>query len=370
MRSPDFDFIGRRRLWFVASGVVVAIAVIALGVRGLNLSIEFRGGSSFTLNGITEEVTAQELEDAATDAGAIDVTAQTVREGGRTTGAIVRTEELAPGSPQEGAVIDALEELAAPEDTEVAFVGPTFGERISEKMAQALVVFLAVVVLYISVRLQFKMAVAALLALVHDLLVTSGVYAVFGFNVSPATVIALLTILGYSLYDTVIVFDRVKESEAQLGAAGRLTYAEAVNTAQNEVFWRSVNTTITSILPVGALLFVGSRLLGATTLEDVALALFVGMLSGAYSSLFIAGPFLALWREREPEMAKLRERADRKVAAAERADREEVTVAADRESGGQRADGSDRGGGAEAERPRLAPRDYVRGRRRRPRSRR
>jgi preprotein translocase subunit SecF len=168
-----------------------------------------------------------------------------------------------------------------------------------------------VVTIYISFRLEFKMAVAALIALAHDLVITVGLYSLVGFTVSPATVIAILTILGYSLYDTVVVFDRVKENSFSLGEPGRRTYAQLVNTSMNEVVWRSVNTSITSLLPVGALLFIGAQLLGADTLQDLALALFIGMAVGIFSSLFVAGPFFAWWRMRDPDQ----QRAAAKVAA-------------------------------------------------------
>jgi preprotein translocase subunit SecF len=198
---------------------------------------------------------------------------------------------------------------------QVSFVGPSWGQRISRKALEALVVFLVVVVAYISLRLEFKMAMAAVLALVHDVIITIGLYSLVGFSVSPSTVIAMLTILGYSLYDSVVVFDRVEENVATIGGPGRRTYAEAVNTSLNEVLWRSLNTSFTSLMPVGALLLVGAQLLGAETLQDLALALFIGMAIGAYSSIFVATPFLAWWKEQEPEYAemsaKLAERIER-----------------------------------------------------------
>ncbi|HEX2026646.1 MAG TPA: protein translocase subunit SecF [Nitriliruptorales bacterium] len=311
-RRPHFDFVGRLRLWYAISGVIVAACIVALGVRNLNLSIEFVGGSAFTVSGVSADVTAAGLEDAATAAGADDAQAQLVRDAGRATGAIVRTRPIEPGTDEESVVAGALQEAADADEVQVDFVGPTWGERISRKMIEALVVFLVVVVTYISLRLEFKMSVAALLALFHDVVLTAGVYALFQFNVSSATVIALLTILGYSLYDTAIVFDRVKETSGMLGRPGRRTYSEAVNTSMNEVLQRSVNTTVSSILPVGALLFIGAQALGATTLQDLAVALFVGMATGAYSSLFIAGPFLAWWKEREPKMQQLAVRAERR----------------------------------------------------------
>lgn len=348
-RHLAFDFIGRRNVWFAVSGALVVISTLALLIQGLNLSIDFRGGSSFTVAGIGDDsITSEDLENAASDAGAQDPRAQLITEGDDVTGAIVQTRPIEPASEAETAVAEALSEAGEATNVEVGFVGPTWGDRISRKMLEALVVFLVIVVAYISVRLEFKMSLAALVALVHDLALTAGIYAIFQFNVSPATVIALLTILGYSLYDTVIVFDRVDETADRLGGPGRRTYAQAVNTSLNDVLWRSINTTITSGLPVGALLFIGAQALGAVTLQDLALALFVGMISGAYSSLFIAGPVLVMAKEREPRLAQLAERAERRgfedTAPA-------TTVEVEEEPEGDQ----------------LEPRGYVRGRGRTPR---
>jgi preprotein translocase subunit SecF len=311
MRTPRIDFVGQARRWAIGSAVVLAAAVVVVAVRGLDLSIDFVGGSSFTLSGVTTEVSADELRSAAEDAGARDVIAQLQLEGDRAVGAIVRMEAVEPASEQALAIEQALREVAAPDEVVSSFVGPTWGERITRQALQALFVFLIVIVLYISLRLEFKMAIAAVVALAHDLAITMGVYALVGFNVSPATVIALLTILGYSLYDTVVVFDRVKENAVNLGDPGRRTYTELVNSSMNEVLYRSLNTSITSILPVGALLLIGARVLGATTLQDLALALFVGMAVGVYSSLFVAGPLLAWMKMREPEEQRRARKMDR-----------------------------------------------------------
>ncbi|MBW3663947.1 MAG: protein translocase subunit SecF [Actinobacteria bacterium] len=328
MRRPNFDFVGRSRLWVIVSGTLLVVSVFGLVGPKLDLSIDFRGGTSFVLDGLgNAEVTAAELRETAQEAGATDVKAQVTTDGDRATGALVQMEEMEPGSPEEQAVRGALEELTRSQETQVTFVGPTWGDRISRKALQALIVFLIVVVIYISVRLEPKMAGAAVLALIHDLTLTAGIYALVGFTVSPATVIAILTIMGYSLYDTVVVFDRIEEVTPRLGQAGMRTYGDLVNGAMNDVMWRSLNTSMTSLLPVGSLLFLGAQLLGAATLQDLALALFIGMATGTYSSLFVAGPFLAWWREREPEMAKLRTKAERRRAADEaEAEREAETV--------------------------------------------
>jgi preprotein translocase subunit SecF len=231
----------------------------------------------------------------------------TVQEVG-TRGFRVQTEHLE--TPTQGRVISEISETAdvRARDINVTDVGPKWGAQITNKAIRALVIFLVVVVIYLSIRLEPKMAGAAMVALIHDLVATAGVYSLAGFEVTPATVIALLTIMGYSLYDTVVIFDRVKDRTVNLSAAGRVTYSDAANDALNEVLVRSVNTSIVSLLPVGSLLFVGSYLLGAQTLRELALALFVGIAVGTYSSVFIATPVLALWKEREARWATLRAR--------------------------------------------------------------
>jgi preprotein translocase subunit SecF len=311
MKTPTIDFVGGTKRWVSISAVLLLLAVGALLIRGLDLSIEFVGGTSYTLEQIDPDVNSSELRNAAEDAGAQDVIAQLQSGGDGTQGAIVRTEAVQPGSEQDQQVRGALEDVSQAEAITADFVGPFWGEQITRQAIEALLVFLVVVTIYISFRLEFKMAVAALIALAHDLVITVGLYSLVGFTVSPATVIAILTILGYSLYDTVVVFDRVKENSFSLGEPGRRTYAQLVNTSMNEVVWRSVNTSITSLLPVGALLFIGAQLLGADTLQDLALALFIGMAVGIFSSLFVAGPFFAWWRMRDPDQ----QRAAAKVAA-------------------------------------------------------
>ena len=308
MKQPRFDFVGRSRTWAMISLALVLVSVLGILVRGLNLSIDFEGGSSFTVEGVTTDVTAGDISDAVQAAGATDVRTQLVTDSEGQQGALVRTSAVDIDGPLSADIEAALAEVTGSEDIEESFVGPTWGDQISRRALEALVVFLIVVVIYISIRLQAKMAGAALVALVHDIIITVGVYAWFQFPISPNTVIALLTILGYSLYDTVVVFDRVEENATYLGQPGRRTYAQLVNTSQNEVLWRSINTSVTSLLPVGALLLIGSQLLGATTLQDLALALFIGMALGTYSSLFVAGPVLAWWVGREPEMAALADR--------------------------------------------------------------
>lgn len=302
------DFIGRSRLWLVTSAVLVLVSLLGLAVRGLNFSIDFTGGTAFVVENATAEFTVAGIRDQLTALGIEDATVQVVEDGG---GALVSTpviEEVA--GAQQRDVTDMLAEVTGAEENGVAVsaIGPRWGAQITRQALLGLVVFLALVVLYITVRFEWRMAVAALVTLVHDIVVTIGLYALFGFTVSPASVIALLTILGYSLYDTVVVFDRVTEDTARVGSASSATYGEVANDALNNVLVRSLSTSITSLLPVGALLVVGATLLGAATLSDLALALFIGMAVGTYSSIFVAAPFLVWLKEKDPQLARLKER--------------------------------------------------------------
>ncbi len=312
-----FDFISNRRRALLVSLALTGISLLSLLVSGLNFSIDFVGGSSFVVDEVTvPTVTAEDLRNAAQDAGAQDVSAQVRLDGDRAIGALVRTAELPPGSDELAAVRDAIGEVTGSDEIDFTTVGPSWGRRISSQALRALVVFLIVVVAYISLRLEPLMAVASVVALAHDVFLTVGIYSLVGFTVSPSTVIAVLTILGYSLYDSVVVFDRVQENRPLLGRElGHRALGESVNTSLNEVLWRSVNTSMTSLLPVGSLLLIGSRLLGAETLSDLALALFLGMALGAYSSIFVAVPIYAWLKERDPEMAKLAAKAKRKAEA-------------------------------------------------------
>lgn len=348
MKTPRIDFVGRSRQWAIVSAALILISLGALGIRGLDLAMDFVGGSSYDLIDIRDDVTSQELREAAEGAGAEDVTAQLQLQDEVAIGAVVRTASLEPGSEMEQAVRNAVTEEAQAEETAFEFVGPTWGQRVTMQALQALLVFLVVIIIYISVRLEFKMAIAAVVSLVHDLVITIGLYALVGFSVSPATVIAMLTILGYSLYDTVVVFDRVKENSAALGEPGRRTYPELVNSSMNEVVYRSLSTSISSLLPVGALLLIGASLLGASTLQDLALAMFIGMAVGIYSSLFVAAPLYSWLKLRDPEARKRVEKVNKSIESGEiDADEPKAAVA-------EAADGS-----PESRAPITT--DYVRG---------
>jgi preprotein translocase subunit SecF len=309
-RSP-IDFVGRARTWFILSGILLVISIASLGFRQINAGLEFRGGTSFQA-AATRSASVNDVRAATTRAGVEHATIQEI--GNR--GFLVQTSHL-ESDVQEKAVSEIAKVTGADEeDVNVTDVGPKWGAQITRKALQALVIFLVLVTLFLAIRLEWKMAAAAFVALVHDIVATAGVYSLTGFEVTPATVIAILTILGYSLYDTVVIFDRVKDRTASLSASGRVTYSQATNSALNEVLLRSINTTVVSLLPVGSLLFVGSFLLGAQTLRELALALFVGLALGAYSSVFVATPILALWKEREDRWSSLRARIGAREAAA------------------------------------------------------
>ncbi len=306
LRRSDFHFniVPRARRWFIVSGIVVLVSIVSLFARGINAGLEFRGGSAFQVQASSSRISVGQVRAAVQKAGINDPTVQKV--GSR--GFQVETKHLAPTEQDKVATAIAQVAEVKRNDVEIEDVGPKWGKQITAKAVRALIIFLVVVTLYMSVRLEPKMAGAAFLALVHDLVITAGIYSLTGFEVTPATIIALLTILGYSLYDTVVIFDRVKERTQSLSASANITYTEAANQSVNQVLIRSLNTSITGLLPVGSLLFVGSFLLGAQTLRELALALFIGLTTGTYSSIFLATPALAVWKEREERWQKLRSR--------------------------------------------------------------
>lgn len=303
--ETKFRFVGLRRRWFMASGVIMAVSLFALVVLRLDLGVDFRGGTLIEF----ENPSAVSVADVRGVVDASGVGPARVQQVGGT-GIRVQTAQLDPAT--EDALVADLADLLGetPDDASRQSVGPTFGDQVTRSAVRALVVFLIVVSLYMAWRLEWKMAGAALVALFHDVLFTAGVYALVGFDVTPATVVAILTILGYSLYDTVVVFDKIRENVAERG--DRHPYGDLVEMSMNQVLMRSINTSLTTLLPIGSLLFVGSYLLGATTLREFALALFVGVLTGTYSSVFLAAPLLSVWKEREDHWQKVRARLDRR----------------------------------------------------------
>jgi preprotein translocase subunit SecF len=304
--NTSFDFVGRRRLWFTISVVLVLVSILTLSFRGFNLSVDFVGGSLIESEN-PAGASVGEVRSAVEGSG---VPTARVQLTGGGSGIRVQTGELT--IEQEDRTSQAVADVAGVPLDEVSrtTVGPTFGAQVTSAAIRALVIFLIVASLFIWVRLEWEMALAALAALFHDLLLTAGIYSLIGFEVSPATVIAILTILGYSLYDTVVVFDKVIENVEERG--DKHTISSIVNMSMNQVLMRSINTSLTSLLPIGSLLFVGSFLLGASTLREFALALFIGVASGTYSSIFVASPLLAVWKEREEHWKQVRRRLARK----------------------------------------------------------
>ena len=315
--ETHFDFVGRRRWWFALSGVLVLISALALGLRGLNLSVDFVGGSLIEC----DNPAGASVADVRGALGGIGQGAAKVQLTGNGAGIRVQTGEVTEEGQQE--LIATVAAAAGIEDLQqVSYqtVGPTFGRQVTESAVRALIVFLIVVSAFLWWRLEWRMALAAIVEVLHDLFLTAGIYALIGFEVTPATVIAVLTILGYSLYDTVVVFDKIQENVVERGE--RHTISAIVNMSENQVLMRSINTSLTTLLPVGSLLFVGSLLLGAATLREFALGLFVGVAAGTYSSVFLGGPLVAMWKEREEHFQRVRRRLGRKSAEDEFAARE------------------------------------------------
>jgi preprotein translocase subunit SecF len=323
--ETKIDFIGRRKLWFIISGLLFVACVGLLIGNGLNYGIEFEGGVSINApipdDSPLVDASVSEIESAVRDAiaplDASDAHIQ-IAEDAEGRSVIVQSKAIAEPEAQQEAVNLVSEAVGSTiEDTDSQRIGSKWGGEITRKALRALIIFLFVILAFISWRFEWKMAVSAILALVHDLLITAGVYSLVGFEVTPSTVIAILTILGYSLYDTVVVFDKVEENTSMYAATGKMTYEDSANLSMNQVFMRSLNTSLCTLLPVAALLFVGAGLLGAATLEDLALALFVGILIGTYSSIFFATPFLTMLKEHEPKYKNIRERAARDARRAE-----------------------------------------------------
>jgi preprotein translocase subunit SecF len=302
-----FDIVGRRRLWFAISGVVLLIGLGSLVTRGLHLGIDFEGGVVWEVP--AGDASIADARDTVDQAGVSDATVTTLESDDGTELRI----EAEPLSAEEGdRVTAALAELTGASTDDVSFtsVGPSWGSEISEKAVRALVVFLVLVTFYIALRFETKMAIPTLVALLHDVLFTVGVYSLTQFEVTPATVIAILTILGFSIYDGIVVFDKVDENTRLVSSTGGLSYGGMVNLSLNQTLMRSLNTSITALLPVGSLLIVGSWIMGASTLEEFAVALLIGLFSGAYSSIFIASPLLALLKEREPRFRDIKRRIE------------------------------------------------------------
>lgn len=298
------DFIGWRRRAFITTAVVLLVAVVSLIGRGLNLGIDFEGGVVWEVP--DQELTIDEAR-AVLDANGLDGSAAKVQTLSGAGEERLRIQVSDQPDQVRVEVRQALAEAAAVpvDEVSVESVSASWGRSITEKAIRALVVFFVILTVFIAWRFEWKMAVAALAAIAHDVLVTVGVYSLIGFEVSPATVVAFLTILGYSLYDTIVVFDKVRETDERFSSS-RTPYADGVNVALNQVLFRSVNTTVTTLVPVVSLLVVGSQIMGAIALRDFAVALTIGLLAGTYSSIVVAAPLLSVLKEREPRYRSLR----------------------------------------------------------------
>ncbi|MFL6116129.1 MAG: protein translocase subunit SecF [Catenulispora sp.] len=315
----SYDFIGKQKRWYTISGVLLLVSVLSLLVFGLKFSLDFRGGSQFRVKSDTAAV-----ETVRSHVGAIvkDPTVQSETVLGHRY-VVVKTTPLT--TEQQTTVRNAIAKDAGAQANDVSptLISGSWGHEITQKAITGLVIFVALVLLYLAIFYEWKMALSGIVALIHDLVITAGIYALVGFEVSPATVIGFLTILGYSLYDTVVVFDKVRENTKGLGSTKTdQTFTQAANLAVNQTLIRSLNTSLIALIPVASLLFAGTLVGGAGVLQDLALALLVGIAVGTYSSIFIATPLLADLKEREPEMRVLkRKAAGAQAKAAARAER-------------------------------------------------
>jgi preprotein translocase subunit SecF len=301
----SFDFIGKRLRWYIGSGIVILVGILSLAIQGLNPSIDFKGGAQFL--GPLNHHSVTDVRSAVDGAG---VTPESVETVGSGSSQQFKVETKTLTEAQVEKITTALESEIGITDDQISptTVGATWGSEITNKAIKGLIIFLIATVLYLSVRYEWKMAAAAMIALIHDLVITAGIYSLIGLEVSPSTVIALLTILGYSLYDTVVVFDKVRENTASIAGGSRMTFSQATNLAVNQTLVRSINTSIIALLPVVGLLAIGAGLLGAGSLKDLSFALFIGLGAGAYSSVFIASPLLCEFKEREPTYQQLAKR--------------------------------------------------------------
>ncbi len=337
------NFIGHRRRWYLASAVLLLICLMSFIVRGFNYGVEFKGGSTFTFTGT--KASASSVTTAFENAGHPPAEAVQVVGG---SGIVVNTKPLTAVEEQK-LVTDVATSLGINRNKISSdSIGSQWGHDTTVKALEGLVIFLIAVSIYISLRFQWRMAVGGILALLHDLIVAAGIYSLIGFEVTPSTIVGLLTILGFSLYDTVVVYDKVGENAKDILAGSRTTFSEAANLAVNQTLMRSINTSLIALLPVAGLLFVGAGILGVGTIKDLALILFVGLASGAYSSLFLATPIVVDLTERDPAYKALAKRVAAKRAS-------EAKKAADAELAGVAAAPARRSGPAPAPKVGVRP---------------
>ncbi|MGW3633318.1 protein translocase subunit SecF [Streptomyces sp. NPDC005122] len=306
-----YDFVGKRKIWYAISILITITAILGLTVRGLNMGIEFQGGAVFTTPKHMSS-SVNQAETYAQDASGHDAIVQKLGDGS------LRIQIAGIDTDKSDQIKDQLSKdlKVDSEKINADLVGPSWGDQIANKAWEGLAIFMVLVVIYLAIAFEWRMAIAALVALIHDITITVGIYALVGFEVTPGTVIGLLTILGYSLYDTVVVFDSLKEQTKDITKQTRYTYSEIADRSINGTLVRSINTTVVALLPVAGLLFIGGGVLGAGMLNDISLSLFVGLAAGAYSSIFIATPLVADLKEREPQMKALRKRVLAKRAQA------------------------------------------------------
>lgn len=315
--KTSFPFVGRRRLWFIIAAVLVIGAALVPLFRPVQFSIEFTGGSQFTVSGVTspDQTIATTAVHSVVPGTTTKVTTIGAADGGQSIR--VQTDQMTDAETR--AVSAALAEAYQVTTDEVSssFIGPSWGQDVTRQSLWGLAIFLALTFIILAVYFRtWKMSVAAIIGLVDVLVITVGVYALFGFEISPAAVIGFLTILSYSLYDTTVVFDKVRENTREDGEGSGRTFGESVNLAVNQTLIRSINTTVVAAIPTGAILFIGALWLGAQTLTDISLSIFVGTIVAAYSTLFVAAPLFSLLRENDTE---IKARDARVLAARERA---------------------------------------------------
>lgn len=313
------DFIGSRRRWYLASLILIVICILSISLRGFNVGIDFKGGTQFQVKAVNSDFTTKSVTAAMDKTGHPAENAAQEVGSGATRQIVVKTKvlTLAEQSDVQNKLASALGISSSDIKNVISVdsVSSSWGSEITKKAVEGLIVFLFVVFAYITVRFEWKMATAAVAALLHDLIIAAGIYSIVGFELTPSTIVGLLTILGFSLYDTVVVFDKVNENSRDLLQTGRETYASAANRAVNQTLMRSINTSLISLLPVAGLLFIGAFLLGVGTIKDLALILFVGLAVGAYSSLFLATPVVVDLKNREPRYQALAKRVRARQAA-------------------------------------------------------
>lgn len=316
--ESNVGFIPHRRRWYLASGIVLVICLLSIVFRGFNEGIDFKGGTQYQLSGQGTTLTTQNITTAFQKAGMTLESPVQVVGAGSNRSYLVKSLVLTPdvqNSITDKVLVSLKGDGLTQQKVNITTVSGTWGADVSRKALYGLFWFMVIVSIYISIRFQYRMAIAAIIALIHDLVLTAGVYSLVGFEVTPSTIVGLLTILGFSLYDTVVIFDKVGENTRDLTAGSRATFSEATNRAVNQTLMRSINTSLISLLPVAGLLFIGALILGVGTIKDLALVMFVGLATGAYSSLFLAAPIVTDLTERLPEYKALTKRVQAKRAS-------------------------------------------------------